>query len=134
MRADPRVNGADMQRKQPFKRADRVGDLMREVISEILMQRVDHQGLEGVTVTGVSITNDLQHARVFYRVLDHDQLEQTAKSLQANLSTIRREVGRQMKLRYTPDLRFEYDESIERGSRIEALLHSIRSTNPPEEE
>lgn len=112
--------------RQPFKRAERVSDLLRQVLSETLMRKTPHLGLEGVTVTGVNISDDLQHARVYYRVLDPQLLSETAHKLSRAVPLLRKEVGRQLKMRYTPHLTFHFDESLEYGSHIERLLESIR--------
>ena len=112
-------------RKQPFKRSERVADLLRQAVSEILMSRVQHAGLEEVTVTGAKVSDDLQHARVYYRVLNLDHKDEVAKRLELMTGTVRKELGHQMKLRYTPELKFEYDRSLEYGHRIDQLLNSI---------
>jgi ribosome-binding factor A len=114
-----------MEPKQPFKRAERVADLLRQILSELLMTKVHHHGLEGVTVTGVKMTDDLQHARVYYRVIDADQRVAVARQLPKVRGFLRKEAGHQLNLRYAPELKFEYDESSDYGRRIDALLSSL---------
>jgi ribosome-binding factor A len=121
-----------MLTRQPYKRAERVSDLLRQVLSEILMTRVHHLGLEGVTVTGVKITDDLQSAHVFYRVFDLSKRVETARNLRKASGFLRREATREMKMRRAPTLTFEYDESLEYGHRIDELLASV--PRPPGEE
>jgi len=117
-----------MASKHPYKRAERVGDLLREVLSETLVNKVHHYGLENVAITGVRISDDLQHARVFYRVLDKSKLTLTRRRLGQVSAMLRREAGRQLRMRYTPELKFEYDKSLDYGDRIEALLASVRTS------
>jgi ribosome-binding factor A len=114
--------------KLPYKRAQRVADLLRRVISEILLNKLHHLGLESVNVTGVTLTDDLKHARVFYRVLQADRRIEAAKALSKSAKIIRKEAAHEMKMRYTPNIRFEYDDSLEYGDRIEELLSSVRAS------
>lgn len=124
--ASARKESTLINARQPFKRADRVADLLRQIVSEILMTEVPHIGLEGVTITGVKMTDDLQHARVFYRVLDPERRADTKKNLDKAAPTIRKLAGKQLKMRYTPFIHYEYDESVEYGHRIDELLSSIK--------
>lgn len=115
-----------MNSKHPYKRVDRVNDLLRKIISEVLMSKVHHQGLDGVIITSVKTSADLQHARVFYRVLDPSKLAKTRKALEKASKVLQRETAHEMHTRYTPILKFEYDDSLEYGNRIESLLDSVR--------
>ncbi len=114
-----------MSPRLPYKRAERVSDLLREVLSEILMSRVHHLGLEGVTVTAVKMTDDLQQAKVFYRVFDPAKRVDVAKQLKKSAGLLRKEATHELKMKYSPILTFEYDESLEYGHRIDELLASL---------
>ncbi|MFH1016882.1 MAG: 30S ribosome-binding factor RbfA [Pseudomonadota bacterium] len=114
----------------PYKRAERVSDLLRQILSEILMSRVHHLGLEGVTVTGVKMTDDLQQAHVFYRVFDQAKRVEVARQLKKSAGLLRKEASHELKMRHSPVLTFEYDESLEYGHRIDELLAQI----PPRSE
>jgi ribosome-binding factor A len=122
-----------MQSRLPYKRAERVSDLLRQVLSEILLSKIHHEGLDDVTVTGVKMSDDLQHARVFYRVLDLAKREQVAKQLSKVAGLLRKEAGHQLKMKYTPHLLFEYDESLEYGHRIDSLLAKIPKSDTESE-
>jgi ribosome-binding factor A len=103
----------------------RVNELLREVIAEEV-SRLKDPGLGFVTITGVSTSPDLRAARVFYTVLgDEGQRKETADALERARSRIRAVVGEQVRLKYLPELAFEYDESIDRGIRMEELLRRI---------
>jgi ribosome-binding factor A len=119
--------------RQPFKRVDRVADLLRKIVSEALMTKVHHHGLEGVTVTDVHVSPDIKHARVYYRVMEMGKRVEINKELEKVRPIIQKELGSQMKTRNTPHLKFEYDESFEYGSRIDNLLASIRKNRSSEE-
>ena len=99
-------------------------ELMRE-ISEILRKEI--RGLEGVvSITDVEVSHDNSFAKVFYSVFGSDeQKEKSVNIINQNVSKIRYEVGRRIRLRLTPELRFIQDNSIERGSRVNEILEKI---------
>lgn len=106
-------------------RMRRVNELLREVIAEEVA-RLKDPGLGFVTITGVDTAPDLRVARVYYSVLgDEDQRQETAAALERARSRIRTAAGRQVRLKYLPDLQFEPDEAVERGLRINELLREI---------
>lgn len=123
------------KKEQPFKRTDRVSDEIRKIVSEVL-SRMQHYNFDQVTVTGVKITPDLRNARIYYRLLDPTRRPEIMKGLQNKGKQIQYEVGQQLTLRSTPRLKFEYDESIDYGDRIEQLFHKIHENddNNSEEE
>lgn len=99
-------------------------ELMRE-ISEIL--RMEIRGLVGVvSITDVEVSHDNSFAKVFYSVYgSEEQKEKSVHIINQNVSKIRYEVGRRIRLRLTPELRFIHDDSIERGSRVNEILDKI---------
>ena len=111
---------------RPFNRVDRVADVIRKVVSETLISRVHHRGLEGVTITDVRVSPDIQHAHVFYRVLDTSKVAETGRELAKTAYLVQRELNHELQTRYIPHLTYEYDDSLERGNRIESLLKSVR--------
>lgn len=99
-------------------------ELMRE-ISEILRKEI--RGLVGVvSITDVEVSHDNSFAKVFYSVFGSDeQKEKSINIINQNVSKIRYEVGKRIRLRLTPELRFIQDNSIERGSRVNEILEKI---------
>ncbi len=82
-----------------------------------------------VTITGVEMTPDLHLARVFFSVMGDEKAQQeTEEGLKSSVSFIRRELGKRLRMRYTPDLIFSYDHSLEYGNRIDTLLEEIQET------
>jgi ribosome-binding factor A len=103
----------------------RVNESLREVIAEEV-SRLKDPGLGFVTITGVDTAPDLRAARVYYSVLgDAEQHEATAAALRRAKPRIRGAVGDRVRLKYLPDLEFEFDESIDRGFRMEELLRRL---------
>ena len=106
-------------------RMRRVDESLREVIAAELT-RLKDPGLGFVTITGVATSPDLRGARVFYSVLgDEAQQVSTQAALERATPRLQRIVGREVRLKYNPRLTFVYDESIDRGMRMEKLLHEI---------
>ncbi len=99
-------------------------ELMRD-ISEILQREI--RGLLGVvSIMDVEVSPDNSYAKVFYSVLGSDeQKEQTKETITANVSRIRYEVGKRIRLRVTPELRFVYSDSLEQASKVNDLLDKI---------
>lgn len=110
-----------------FKRSDRVGDLIREVISEMLLRDLSDPRLATVTITGVKVTGDLKLATVFFSARgDSGQEEAGLRALQSAGGVIKRKLGRELRLRYVPDLLFKVDSSFEYGSKIDRLIRSLQ--------
>ncbi len=120
-----------------FKRADRVGDLIRAEIMDILLRKTKDPRVGFATVTAVKVSDDLKHARVLVSVMGgEDDKRRTMKGLKSAVSFIRGELGRRLKLRYTPELTFALDESIERGDKTLDLLKKLKAEgedNGPDE-
>ncbi len=82
-----------------------------------------------VTITGVKLSPDLKQATVYYSLMgDETERKETGAGLKAAASFMRRSIGRDLGLRYTPNLRFVFDETIERGDRIDRLLKEVQPT------
>jgi ribosome-binding factor A len=107
-------------------RANRVGEQMKKELSDIIGRKIKDPRVGFVTVTDVQVTGDLQQATVFISVLgDDEQKENSLKGLAKAKGFIRTEIGHRIRLRKTPEIIFEFDESIDYGNRIETLLHQL---------
>jgi ribosome-binding factor A len=110
--------------RSPYLR--KVNEALHQVVAGEV-ERLKDPGLGFVTITGVEASPDLRNARVYYSVLgDEDQRRETAAALQRASSRIRAVVGRQVRLKFLPELLFEPDVAIERGLRMEAILRRLR--------
>ena len=107
-------------------RPARVGERIREELSLLLLRKVNDPGLAPVTVTEVSVTKDLRIAHVNYSALvTPEERPAVAKALRRSSGFLRRELGHLLGLRYAPELQFHYDDSFDRGARIDAILREI---------
>ena len=114
------------------RRAERVNDLLREEISSIVHRDLKDPRLGGlISITEVETSPDFRHARVFVSVMGTDE-ERVAslKALNSATGFMRRELrGRLQSLRYLPELTFKLDDSIERGTRLSALINQVALEN-----
>ena len=120
-----------------FKRADRVADLIKVEIADLLLKQVRDPRIVSITVTGAKVTDDLRTARVYFVELGQDSCSDAVKTgLEKATGFLKRELGRRLKLRHVPDLLFTYDASFAYGNRIERLLSEINAegeTHAPED-
>lgn len=107
-------------------RPERIGERIREELSLLLLRKVNDPGLAPVTVTEVSVTKDLRIAHVNYSALvAKEERPAVVKALRRSSGFLRRELGHLLALRYAPELQFHYDDSFDRGARIDAILRGI---------
>lgn len=111
-----------------LRRQKRIADLIQRELSDIVRRRVKDPRLVGTTITGVDVSSDYQYADVYvYRLGgDPESLHEAVQGLESAQGFIRRELGGRLTIRYTPELRFHLDRSIDYGDHIESLLAQIR--------
>lgn len=114
------------------RRPDRVAEAIREVVATFLAEGVKDPRVVGlVTVTGVDVTRDLRHAKVFVSIMGSDaERAATVDGLASVAGHLRARVGRELRLRLAPEITFRLDESIARAARIESLLAQVRDGKP----
>ncbi len=115
------------------RRPDRVAEAIREEVATFLAEGVKDPRIQGlVTVTGVDVTRDLRHARVFVSVMGTDtEKSATMEGLESLAGHLRGRIGRSLRLRLAPEIEFRTDPSLERANRIESLLAQIRTEKEP---
>ena len=108
-------------------RPDRVGDQIREEVSQLLTRGELHDpGIGFITLTKVHVSPDLQLARVYYTTLgDAKARKETARALERATPFVRRQIGGRLRLRRVPEIEFRFDESIAHQDRIEQILQSL---------
>jgi ribosome-binding factor A len=111
----------------PYKRPHRVGDLIRQIICEMLLRDLSDPRLQPVTITEVEVTNDLRLAKVFFSARGNRSKEEASlHGLQSATGYIRKKLGKELRLRYIPDLLFEVDHSFDYGSKIDQVLETLK--------
>ncbi|MGI9140948.1 MAG: 30S ribosome-binding factor RbfA [Gemmatimonadaceae bacterium] len=116
------------------RRADRVSEAIREVVATFLAEgggAKDPRITGLVTVTGVDITSDLRHAKVFVSVLGTEsEKAATFDGLQSVAGHLRSQIAKTLQLRVAPQIAFKVDESVAHAARIESLLEQIKNETP----
>ena len=111
-----------------YSRTQRVADQMQRELALLIQREVRDPRLGMVTVTAVEVSRDLSHAKVFVTIMGGepeegvDPIVQSIKVLNDASGFLRMQLGRAMKLRSVPNLRFHYDESVIRGAQLSALI------------
>jgi ribosome-binding factor A len=115
-------------------RPDRVGEQIRGELALLIAREVHDPGIGFITITRVQVTPDLQQARVYYTALGDDKARRSSeRALGRAAPFLRRQIGSRLRLKRTPELMFQYDESIAGQDRIEQLLKDIKAASDPPE-
>jgi ribosome-binding factor A len=118
--------------QKSFHRTDRVSAQLRRELGTLVHEAVREHGLASASVSDVELTRDMAHAKVFVTVLIQERAAETMKALKALAPEIRYRLGRAMQLRHVPGVHFHYDESMDRGERIDNLLRDLRTSDDSE--
>lgn len=105
------------------RRTDRVGEAIQELVAGLLVREIKDPRIGLVTITGVRISPDLRHARIFFSTLgDEEQRTRSLRGLRSAAGFVRGQIARQLNLRVAPEIAFEYDPSLEEAERLSRLL------------
>ncbi|MDH1212401.1 30S ribosome-binding factor RbfA [Pseudomonas chengduensis] len=108
-----------------YSRTQRIGDQMQRELAQLIRREVKDPRLGLVTITAVDVSRDIGHAKVFITVMGQDDAEAIKESLKVlndAAGFLRMQLGKAMKLRSVPQLHFHYDESVQRGAHLSALI------------
>lgn len=105
---------------------DRMNERIRAILSELLLREVSDPRLQGVTVTEVQLDPELQYAHIYVNALgDESRREKVMSALNHAKGFLRRETGKRVRLRVTPDLDFHWDTTLEYGERMNRILDQL---------
>lgn len=109
-------------------RVEKVQELMKQEVSKMLLRDIKDPRIGFVTVTQVELTGDLREAKIYVSIMGSEQqIEDSWQGLQSALGFIRREIGRRIRLRFTPSISFALDKSLDYSAHIQELLNKINS-------
>jgi ribosome-binding factor A len=116
-----------------FPRTLRVADQIQRELAELIRLEVKDPRVGMVTLTGVEVTSDYTHAKVFFTLLGTAAQQDAAlRGLSSSAGFLRGQIGRRIKLHTIPELHFVFDESVERGDRLSQLIaRAVESSHPP---
>ncbi len=110
-----------------LKRSRRIAGLIKSEISDIIHTRIKDPLIGFVTITDVTLSDDLKIAKIYFSVLgDEDEKKSSLKGLERARTFIQNELGSRVRLRYLPTLRFFFDESWNYGDRIDQIIRSLQ--------
>jgi len=105
-----------------FSRSDRLSAELRRLLGAMVHEAVRENALPSMSVSDVEVTKDFDVATIFVTALLPDKAKEGVKALNELAKEFRMELSKEMRVRRVPELRFKYDDSVDRGERIEALL------------
>ena len=108
-----------------FHRTDRIAAQLRRELGTLVREAVAEHALPSVSVSDVEVTRDLAHAKVFVTALQPERAKEAMDGLKANAAEIRYRLAHSVKMRHVPELHFHYDDSVDRGERIDNLLRDL---------
>lgn len=120
------IDSFGLGKSQAPKRADRVADVIRNELSVLLLQRVRDPNLSDVSITRVELSDDLRHAKIYYSSL---QGSSSAKAIKKSLikakGFMRSHLAKKLNMRFTPELHFWFDETVEKVEEMEKILADL---------
>ena len=114
------------------KRSEKVADLIQKEISQMLVKSIKDPRIGFVTITKVTVSEDCRFAKVYFSVAGSlAERESSVKGLESAKGYVRKELGSRIRLRYIPEIVFQFDLSIEYAIHMEELIHSIHQEKEP---
>jgi ribosome-binding factor A len=110
-----------------FNRADRVGGQVQRILAELIQKGVNDPRLTQATISGVTLSRDLRIARVYFSMHGNAEKQAVLEGFESAKGFIKRELARELGLRYMPDLKFFYDGSFDYGAHINRVLKSLKT-------
>ena len=123
-----------------FHRSDRISDQVRREVDQIIRNQLNDPRIAGTfSITRAEVTRDLRYAKIFVSILEEDKAAGVMAALKGAAGFVRRELGRTMVIRYTPEIIFQQDQNIAYGVHIADILSQVRpkdaeGSNSDEEE
>ena len=111
--------------KRNSGRPQKLGDLIQRELSELVQRELRDPRVGMITITSVDVSPDFSHAKVFFTTLSKEHVNDATQGLKRAAGFLRSQLAKRIKLYTTPELRFEYDESVERGDRLSRLIDSV---------
>ena len=112
-------------------RVEKVQELMKQEVSDIIFNELKDPRIGFVTVTSVACTEDLREAKIYVSVMgDEKKARDTLNGLNSSLGFVRREIGKRIRLRFTPEISFALDTSLHYSDPIQRLLNEIDEEQP----
>ena len=112
--------------KRASGRPQKLGDLIQRELSGLVQRELRDPRVGMITITGVDVSPDFSHAKVFFTTLAKEHVGEAKEGLRRAAGFLRSQLAKRIKLYTTPELRFRHDESVARGARLSQLIDSVR--------
>jgi ribosome-binding factor A len=113
-------------KRLPYDRSDRVGDRILQILSEVSYNQMEDPRLKGLQFTAVKVTRDLQIAKIYYFISGDTQVRKACtEALNHHIGAFRHAMAQELTTKFLPSIRFYFDESIEHGEKIDALIAGL---------
>lgn len=109
-----------------YSRTQRLGEQIRRELAVLVQNEVNDPGIGMVSFTAVKLSRDLSHATIYCLVMNEEEKKETLQALQRASGFLRKKLAAQIHARIVPALKFVYDESLERGIQLTALINAAR--------
>ncbi len=117
------------------KRSEKVADLIQKEISEMLLKTLKDPRIGFVTITRVAVSEDCRLAKIYFSVTGTlTERKRSTEGLNSAKGYVRRELGRRMRLKYTPEIMFQFDPSIEYAIHIGEVIHQLKQEREKDED
>jgi ribosome-binding factor A len=117
------------------RRAERVADLIREEVAELIRKEIDDPRLKTgvlVSITEVEASDDLRYAKIFVSIMGSpEQTKEAFAALRRAEDFLRKSLSPRLQLRYLPEIRFFLDDTIQKGARVDELIHKLHEEQKP---
>ena len=109
-------------------RVEKLQELIKQEVGKMLLTDIKDPRIGFVTVTDVEMTGDLREAKIFVSIMgDEEQIKSSWEGLNSALGFVRREIGKRIKIRFTPEISFALDKSLDYGEHIQKLLNELKA-------
>ena len=111
-----------------FHRSDRISDQVRREVDQIIRSQLNDPRISGTfSITRAEVTRDLRYAKIYVSILEEEKAAGVMAALKGAAGFVRRELGRKMVIRYTPEIIFQHDQNIAYGVHIADVLNQVRA-------
>jgi len=117
-----------LRTERPYKRTDRVANEIQSILGHIQTQYIDLSELGFITISHVIVSADLKHAKVFFSVVNKKKsLSEIETGLNSKAKAFRKYLGQQLRIKFTPQLKFYYDDTMSYTEKLNTIFHDIDS-------
>ena len=117
-----------MRSEKPYKRTDRVANEIQTILGDIQTQFIDLSDLGFVTISNVIVSPDLKYAKIFFSVV---QKKKSIKAIEIDLNSkakaFRKYLGKELRIKFTPQLKFYYDDTMSYTEKLDTIFHNIEN-------